>query len=296
MPRTDSEKREYLETLTFEVLDEDFIDWSRLNGEVERLLTSYVVDTFTNMGRLSPGRAADHLADRLQDRGEAPELVAGAALLIGHTARTLGTVDALIPLGRTAVLHTAEDEAASRRLAQAFVAKGLLRMLRPDETRMTLADKLRGVLMGLECNKRKNRRGDTFQHLVGIELQKIRSALNRQGIPLVLLDENEMRGRVPEKDFDYGFELYGRVIIGIETNYYTSGGSKLSETARSYDRLAHDLLDRDIEFIWISDGQGAKVFKGVPHVFNLHQVKTRLERYIRLTAQRRMNSNSAVHG
>jgi hypothetical protein len=295
MPRTNSEKAEYVGTLTFEVLDQDFIDWPRLSAEVEGLLAPYVVETLTVMGQLDPLEATQYLAARIQEESEAQQLVRAACLLIGHTADTIGTLDVLIPLRPSAILQTSRDERAARRLADALVAKGLLNMLWPTESRATLVDKLRGVLVGLECNKRKNRRGTTFQRLVGNELEKIERSLNQQGIPLVLLNETLMRGRVPDKDFDYGFELDGRVIIGIETNYYTGGGSKLTEIARSYDRLAHDLLDRDIEFIWISDGQGAKVFKDVPHVFNLHQARTRLERYVRHTAQRRMNSNSGAH-
>jgi hypothetical protein len=293
VPRTDREKQEYLATLTFEILDEDFIDWSRLEAEVVRLMTDYTVDTLAALGRLPRGDAIQHLSDSLQDKTHVEGLVKAASLLIGHSSQSLGTTEGLIRLTKTALEETATDEVASARLAEALVLKGLLRMVGPDETTASLRDKLRGVLVGLECNKRKNRRGDTFQDRVGDELGNIEEALGQQGIPIRLLNESEMKGRVQDKDFDYGFELEGAIIIGIETNYYTGGGSKISEIVRSYDQLAHKLLDRDIEFMWVSDGQGAKALRDVPHVYNLHQVRTRLERYIRLTAQSRMDSNSA---
>ena len=47
----------------------------------------------------------------------------------------------------------------------------------------------------------------------------------------------------------------GNTIYGIETNFYSSGGSKLNETARSYKNIA--LEAKNIEgfaFVWITDG------------------------------------------
>ena len=43
----------------------------------------------------------------------------------------------------------------------------------------------------------------------------------------------------------------------LETNFYSSGGSKLNETARSYKTLA--LESKEIggfRFVWFTDGQG----------------------------------------
>ena len=58
------------------------------------------------------------------------------------------------------------------------------------------------------------------------------------------------------KRFDFVVEAASKVF-GIETNFYTSGGSKLNETARSYKAIA--LESRGIggfEFVWITDGKG----------------------------------------
>lgn len=47
------------------------------------------------------------------------------------------------------------------------------------------------------------------------------------------------------------------MIYGIETNFYTSGGSKLNETARSYKTIAPETKDLPyFKFVWITDGQG----------------------------------------
>ena len=46
-------------------------------------------------------------------------------------------------------------------------------------------------------------------------------------------------------------------VIGIETNFYSGGGSKLNETARSYKMLTEESKGiKGFRFMWITDGQG----------------------------------------
>ena len=43
----------------------------------------------------------------------------------------------------------------------------------------------------------------------------------------------------------------------IETNCYSSGGSKLNETARSYKTIALEAAQiENVKFVWITDGGG----------------------------------------
>ena len=47
------------------------------------------------------------------------------------------------------------------------------------------------------------------------------------------------------------------MIYGIETNFYTSGGSKLNETARSYKMIAEECKNiQGFKFVWFTDGKG----------------------------------------
>ena len=49
------------------------------------------------------------------------------------------------------------------------------------------------------------------------------------------------------------------MIYGIETNFYTGGGSKLNETARSYKTIALETREIDgFTFVWFTDGEGWK--------------------------------------
>ena len=46
-------------------------------------------------------------------------------------------------------------------------------------------------------------------------------------------------------------------MYAIETNFYSGGGSKLNETARSYELIARESKDIEgFKFIWITDGIG----------------------------------------
>ena len=50
---------------------------------------------------------------------------------------------------------------------------------------------------------------------------------------------------------------YDDIIYLIETNFYGSGGSKLNETARSYQELAERIKTiPGCKFVWITDGVG----------------------------------------
>ncbi len=59
-----------------------------------------------------------------------------------------------------------------------------------------------------------------------------------------------------EKRFDFVIKTESQIFV-IETNFYSSGGSKLNETSRSYKTLAQEVETIDgLTFIWITDGLG----------------------------------------
>ena len=68
----------------------------------------------------------------------------------------------------------------------------------------------------------------------------------------------------------------------IEVNFYSGGGSKLNEVARSFSELASKMSIVDgFEFIWITDGIGWKsarnkleeAYKIIQNVYNLTTIK-----------------------
>ena len=74
---------------------------------------------------------------------------------------------------------------------------------------------------------------------------------------------------VSTKRFDYVIKTDNQVYV-IETNFYSSGGSKLNETARSYKMLASESKKvNGVTFIWFTDGLGwLSARKNLEETFN----------------------------
>ena len=129
-----------------------------------------------------------------------------------------------------------------------------------------LVDYVTGVETGLDSNGRKNRGGHLMEDLVESYLVKaglkkgetyfkemnIHEIEEKWGIDLSSISN---KGSA-EKRFD--FVVKGKdVVYGIETNFYTSSGSKLNETARSYKTITMETKDLDyFKFVWFTDGWG----------------------------------------
>lgn len=129
-----------------------------------------------------------------------------------------------------------------------------------------LTDYVTGVETGLDSNGRKNRGGHLMEKLVESFLQKAGLVENVTYFKEMYIHEIQNKWKInlssisnngeTEKRFD--FVVKGKnTIYGIETNFYTSGGSKLNETARSYKTITLETKDLDyFKFVWITDGKG----------------------------------------
>lgn len=129
-----------------------------------------------------------------------------------------------------------------------------------------LVDYVTGVETGLDANGRKNRGGHLMEDLVESYIVKagyikeknyfkemyIFDIVAKWGIDLSAISN---QGKA-EKRFDFVIKTE-KCIYGIETNFYTGGGSKLNETARSYKQIAQEAATIDgFEFVWFTDGKG----------------------------------------
>lgn len=131
-----------------------------------------------------------------------------------------------------------------------------------------LIDYITGIETGLDSNGRKNRGGHLMENLVESYIIKagyiknknyfkemyIHEITEKWGIDLSAISN---QGKA-EKRFDFVIKTEN-MVYGIETNFYTSGDSKLNETARSYKQIAQeaDIID-GFTFIWFTDGKGWK--------------------------------------
>ena len=125
-----------------------------------------------------------------------------------------------------------------------------------------IIDFVLGVETGLDSNGRKNRGGHLMEDLIegylkseGVEYYKemyLKDIEEKWGRDLSALSNNGKSA----KRFDFVVKT-NSMVYGIETNFYTSGGSKLNETARSYKMIAEESKNIEgFKFVWFTDGKG----------------------------------------
>ena len=151
---------------------------------------------------------------------------------------------------------------------------GLADVFRNQEIK-DLEDYVFGVETGLDTNARKNRSGEITETLVarifnnaGIAFREQVSSKEFPAIAAVL--------GVDQKVFDFVISTDAKTYL-IEVNFYSGGGSKLNEVARSYTDIAPKINGVDgFEFVWITDGIGwnsarnklQEAFAAIPSIYN----------------------------
>lgn len=147
-----------------------------------------------------------------------------------------------------------------------FMRKTKLFDLLENHIVSNLVDYATGVETGLDSNGRKNRGGNLMENLVESYIQKAGFVKGQNYFKEMYIHEIEERWNVElsaisnqgkmEKRFDFVIKTNNQIYV-IETNFYSSGGSKLNETARSYKTLANEVATIEgITFIWFTDGYG----------------------------------------
>ena len=125
-----------------------------------------------------------------------------------------------------------------------------------------LYDYVTGVEVGLGSNGRKNRGGHQMEDLVESYLKKSAVEYYKE----MYLTEIERKWHIDlsaisaegtsTKRWDFVVKTANCIYV-IETNFYTGGGSKLNETARSYKMIAEEAKGiNGFAFVWITDGGG----------------------------------------
>lgn len=177
-----------------------------------------------------------------------------------------------------------------RRLAYFMEETGLFDLLE-NHIISNLVDYVTGVEVGLDSNGRKNRGGHLMENLVEQYIRKVGFIKNKTYFKEMNLKDVEKRWNIDlsalsnqgkaEKRFDFVVKT-NKMIYGIETNFYTSGGSKLNETARSYKMLSQEADTIDgFTFVWFTDGVGWKsaknnlreVFEVMEHIYSINDLE-----------------------
>lgn len=150
-----------------------------------------------------------------------------------------------------------------------------------------LYDYVLGIETGLDSNGRKNRGGHQMEDLVEGFIKKTGIEYYKE----MYLTEIESKWRVDlsaisaegtsTKRWDFVVKTKSTIFV-IETNFYSGGGSKLNETARSYKMIAEESRHvSGVEFIWITDGGGWKsarrnleeTFNTMKHLYNISEME-----------------------
>ena len=150
-----------------------------------------------------------------------------------------------------------------------------------------LVDYVTGIETGLDSNGRKNRGGHLMENLCKAGLAKGKSYFKEMYIHEIESKWNIDLSSISnnggsEKRFD--FVVKGKdIVYGIETNFYTSSGSKLNETARSYKTITLETKDLDyFKFVWFTDGCGwrsaknnlKETFDVLEHLYNIADLES----------------------
>jgi len=168
-----------------------------------------------------------------------------------------------------------------------FMKKSGLFNLLENHIISNLHDYLTGVEVGLDSNGRKNRGGHQMENLVESFLKKAGAEYYKE----MYITEIETKwkidltaisaGGTSTKRFDFVVKT-AENIFGVETNFYTDGGSKLNETARSYKMIAEESKNiSGFKFVWITDGKGWKsarrnlkeTFLILPNLYNIQDLR-----------------------
>jgi type II restriction enzyme len=150
-----------------------------------------------------------------------------------------------------------------------------------------LYDYVTGVEVGLGSNGRKNRGGHQMEDLVENHLKQANVEYYKE----MYLTEIEEKWGVDlsaisaegtsTKRWDFVIKTDDKIYV-LETNFYTGGGSKLNETARSYKMIAQESkLVEGVDFVWITDGAGwtsarrnlEETFDNMEHIYNIQDME-----------------------
>lgn len=161
---------------------------------------------------------------------------------------------------------------------------GLDKVFRNKEVK-DLVDYVFGVETGLDTNARKNRSGEITETLVarifdnaGISYREQVSSKEFPAISVAL--------GADQKVFDFAITSNDKTYL-IEVNFYSGGGSKLNEVARSYTDVAPKVNGvPGFEFVWITDGEGwnsarnklEEAFAAIPSIYNLTTISEFISR------------------
>lgn len=191
-----------------------------------------------------------------------PEIIKAIPILLAKREREIKIIDPK----ETYVFNFAKMNYSLDQYALFMKNCGLFELLQ-NHIINNLIDYVLGVEVGMDTNGRKNRTGDAMEDLV--ESYLIKAGLVKGKTYFKELNKSEVEKMFnldlsgisnqdkTEKRFDFVFKGPLGEIYACECNFYSGGGSKLNETARSYKTLTLEAKGiSGFTFVWFTDGMG----------------------------------------
>lgn len=191
-----------------------------------------------------------------------PEIIKAIPILLAKREKEIKVIDSK----ETYVFNFAKMNYTVDQYALFMKNSGLFELLQ-NHIINNLIDYVLGVEVGMDTNGRKNRTGDAMEDLVESYLiqaglvkgETYFKELNKSDVERMFhLDLSRISNQdKTEKRFDFVFKGPFGDVYACECNFYSGGGSKLNETARSYKTLALEAqgISR-FTFVWFTDGLG----------------------------------------
>jgi len=175
------------------------------------------------------------------------------------------------------------DSPELRRAALEFVEETGLKILFSQEGVKNLVDYVLGVEAGVDSNARKNRSGTAMETVVSEYLKGFSAERNvsfiSQATAKSIMDKWGFEIPVDKSTRRFDFAISdGKKLVLMEVNFYGGGGSKLKATAGEYIGLGELLDVPQVDFVWVTDGQGwlttlnpmKAAYEKLDYVWNLH--------------------------
>ena len=259
-----------------------FIDWERIRDSIDAYAEQF--RTIQHLQGVSEQAFIDGLADIFVTTETPRVWVDFCFELLGERNNKYSAYEGVWRFNDLKQAFLADDRDTAREVATILQEMGLQHVV----DTASLYDHYRGMLVGMETHKRKNRQGTAFEGLVESLLTETAAALPATlGEPQLAAEYkteyDDLSGQ--NKVVDFALFLDGQLRLVVEANAYKGGGSKPSEIRRSYNYVAQRMRADGVGFVWITDGQGwarsltnvlRQSYDDIVDLYNLHQAEAQL--------------------
>jgi len=231
-----------------------YVNWDKIKKNLDRYITE--ISLLNSLTHVSPSERKDKLKELIS---KYPEVISVIPLIIAIRDSNLLVLEIgeeyLFREFDFSVDHFTQKKLTSNdndvELIVDFCDKsGILDLFNKIKDLFTY---LNGVEVGLDSNARKNRSGKIFEQIIELFLKK---ELKKLGSQYSYISEDSSIKIGKSKRIDFVIYKEKKPIIALECNFYSWSGGKGIEVAGSYADLQRRFKEKNLEFIWVSDGPG----------------------------------------